>query len=153
MRFKVKVVTDSGKEKIEFNNAVNEKELRKIYKMMGYTITDILDAVKESKLVDELSPEQLAKLRGAGGGVPNMGGGVRPSPVLPVEPPAPEYKEYTDNGVKYRVESHSAKMQKQDWVKLDNNFLKELAIEADGKMSTAYAEKIKLYKLEWVDLG
>lgn len=150
MRFKVKVATDTGAQKIEINNAPNEQELKKIYSMMGYSVIEILSVEKEIRLIDELSPEQMAKLK-ATSGVPNMGGGKvqMPSPT----PPTPEYRGYTDNGINYRVELNSGVLQKQDWVKLCTDSLKEIAIEEDGKMYSAHSKKLKLFKLEWVDLG
>jgi hypothetical protein len=156
MKFKCKIITPNGKENIEEMTAQNEQKLRELYQMMGYQLVEIMEKSEAQNFLADLDPETLAKINGANG-VPNMGGGASkhvpsiPSPTAP--PPPPKYKEYSDNGINYRVELNSGKLQKQDWVKLDSDELKDISIDDNGKMVTAYSKKLKLYRLKWVDLG
>jgi len=152
MRFKVKVVTPQGKEHIEYNNAVDKNKLQGLYDMMGYQLIEILETEKETSMFEGLDPETMAKIQNmGGGGVPNMG--AIAIPQQPQQPQQPKYKEYTDNNINYRVELNSGVLQKQDWVKLNNDELKDISIEDDNKMVSAYTKKMKLYRLKWVDLG
>lgn len=148
MRFKVKVITPQGKEHVEYNNAVDKNKLKALYDMMGYTLLEILETEKETSMFEGLDTETLNKIKSMSGGVTNMG-----AVALQPPPQQPQYKEYTDNNINYRVELTSGVLQKQDWVKLNNDELKNISIEDDNKMISAYTKKIKLYRLEWVDLG
>ncbi len=151
MRFQVKVILPTGAEKIEFNNAPDESKLRELYSMMGYTVVEIMGKEQEKGMFEGLDADTMAKINNMKGGVPNMGNvGVAPTPSPKAEP---SYKEYTDNGVNYRVELTSGKLQKQDWVKLNTDELKDISIEDGGKMISAYTKKLKLHRLKWVDLG
>ena len=151
MKFKVKVKLPSGAETIEESTAPDEKKLRELYNMMDYTVVEILGSEKEKSMFDGLDADTMAKINGMKGGVPNMGNiGV---PISAPTPKESSYKEYTDNGVNYRVELDSGKLQKQDWVQLDKDELKDISIEEGGKMVSAYTKKLKLFRLEWVDLG
>jgi len=152
MRFKVKVKLPTGDEKVEFNNAPDEKKLRELYSMMGYTVVEIMGKEQEKGMFDGLDAETMAKINQMNGKIPNMGtmDAYQPPTTPKTEP---SYKEYTDNGVNYRVELSVGKLQKQDWVQLDKDELKDISIEEDGKMISAYAKKMKLYRLQWVDLG
>ncbi len=151
MRFKVKVITPTGSESIESNNAQDENKLRELYEMMGYTLVEVLEKEEEKTMFDELDPATMAQINNMKGGVPNMGNIGIPAP----EPKSSKstYKEYTDNGVNYRVELDSGKLQKQDWVKLDSDELKDISIEDGNKMVSAYSKKLKLFRLKWIDLG
>ena len=73
MKFKVKVITPTGVEKIEENNAPSESKLKELYTMMGYTFVEILGKEEEKGMFDGLDEETLAKIREMKGGVPNMG--------------------------------------------------------------------------------
>lgn len=150
MRFQVKVILPSGAEKIEFNNAPDESKLRELYDMMGYTVVEIMGKEQEKGMFDGLDAATMAKINSMKGGVPNMGNMGVETRTAPTEP---IYKKYTDNGVNYRVEVNSGKLQKQDWVKLDSDELKDISIEDGGKMISAYTKKLKLHRLKWVDLG
>lgn len=159
MRFKYKVLTQTGDTKTDTMTANSEPELKKLLGMMGQELIEVLEREKPPSLVDGLSPEQQAKLMAASaGGVPNMGsvttGAIPETPIAQAQATAPKkYKEYTDNGVLYRVELNSGKLQKKSWVKLSRDELKEVAIEDGGELKTAHAKKLTLYKLEWMDLG
>jgi hypothetical protein len=156
MKFKCKVITPNGQEHIEEMTAPTKDKLRELYIMMGYQLVEIMGEVEQKNFLDDMEPELLAKLSQVNGGaVPNMGGGVTatPQPRLAGPAPVPEYKEYSDNGVDYRVETTSGKLQKHDWVKLSPNDLKNISLEHGGKMVTAYSQKLKLYRLEWIDVG
>ena len=149
MRFKVKVITPQGKEHVEYNNAVDKNKLKALYDMMGYTLLEILETEKETSMFEGLDTETLNKIKSMSGGVTNMGAVA----VQPQQSQQPQYKEYTDNNINYRVEVTSGILQKQDWVKLNNDELKNISIEDDNKMVSAYTKKLKLYRLMWVDLG
>ena len=149
MRFKVKVITPQGKEHVEYNNAVDKNKLKALYDMMGYTLLEILETEKETSMFEGLDTETLNKIKSMSGGVTNMGAVA----VQPQQSQQPQYKEYTDNNINYRVEVTSGILQKQDWVKLNNDELKDISIEDDNKMVSAYTKKLKLYRLMWVDLG
>ncbi len=151
MRFKVKVVTPQGKEHVEYNNAVDKNKLKGLYDMMGYELLEILETEKETSMFEGLDAETMAKIKNMGGGVQNMG--AMTAPQQPTQPQQPQYKEYTDNNINYRVELNSGVLQKQDWVKLNTDELKDISIEDDNKMVSAYTKKMKLYRLKWVDLG
>lgn len=154
MRFKVKVKLPTGDEKVEFNNAPNEKKLRELYSMMGYTVVEIMGQEQEKDMFDGLDAETMAKINKMNGKIPNMGTmDAVPAVSVPAPKTEPSYKEYTDNGVNYRVELSVGKLQKQDWVQLDRDELKDISIEEGGKMISAYTKKMKLYRLEWVNLG
>lgn len=149
MRFKVKVITPQGKEHVEYNNAVDKNKLKALYDMMGYTLLEILETEKETSMFEGLDTETLNKIKSMSGGVTNMGAVA----VQPQQSQQPQYKEYTDNNINYRVEVTSGILQKQDWVKLNNDELKDISLEDDNKMVSAYTKKLKLYRLMWVDLG
>lgn len=151
MRFKVKVLTPQGKEHIEYNNAVDKNKLKGLYDMMGYELLEILETEKETSMFEGLDAETMAKIKNMGGGVQNMG--AITAPQQPTQPQELKYKEYTDNNINYRVELNSGVLQKQDWVKLNTDELKDISIEDDNKMVSAYTKKMKLYRLKWVDLG
>lgn len=151
MRFKVKVLTPQGKEHIEYNNAVDKNKLKGLYDMMGYELLEILETEKETSMFEGLDAETMAKIKNMSGGVQNMG--AITAPQQPTQPQELKYKEYTDNNINYRVELNSGVLQKQDWVKLNTDELKDISIEDDNKMVSAYTKKMKLYRLKWVDLG
>ena len=149
MRFKVKVITPQGKEHVEYNNAVDKNKLKALYDMMGYTLLEILETEKETSMFEGLDTETLNKIKSMSGGVTNMGAVA----VQPQQSQQPQYKEYTDNNINYRVEVTSGILQKQDWVKLNNDELKDISIEDDNIMVSAYPKKLKVHRLMLVDYG
>ena len=152
MKFKYKVMTQTGDTKVDSMTASSEGELKRLLSMMGQELVEVLEREKQQSLVEGLSPEQQAKLLGAGG-VPNMGEKTAISILADQPKSVSQYKEYTDNGIQYRVELNTGKLQKRDWIKMAKDDLKDIAIEDNGVLSTAYAKKLTLYRLEWMDLG
>ncbi len=150
MKFTFIVRDQLGKEKKEEGNAQSETKLRELYRMMGYEVVEIIKAEKQSGMLDGIDPATLAALGTKGGAVPNMGNLNAPPPVP--QKREPRYKEYEDGGIKYRVELNTGTLQKQGWVKMSADDLKAMAIEQEGKIQNAHSLKLKLFRLEWVDL-
>jgi len=154
MKYHCKVKTPTGDVREEAMTAGSREDLNKVLGMVGYELLEVLREEAPVSLVEGLSPDQKAKLAAAGSSVPNMGGGVSgvmPSQQLPPKPP--QYKEYTDNGIQYRVELNTGVLQKKSWVKMSKDDMKYIAVEDKGNLVTAHAKKLTLYRLEWKELG
>ena len=160
MQYKVTIKGNDTRTRTETMHANSESEIANLYAAMGEQVMNI-EPAGGNPIEEEL--KRLASQQGTQLPQPQQQGAPRP----PQSPPKPQYTNYEDNGIKFRLNHATGNLEKLDWAPVEDSssygvVCVDPSIDESGnthgienwkeRMISLEEAAVTLYKLKWTEV-